>query len=126
MIQQGLNAIVSCQYQQLNANTDPALTRSQSNPINIVVGDQTVSHTVVGIATVCPNGPRVHTGKSQIPYILLFLMDLFRHLETLTSTNDTLLAISCGIIDDAGTTTYSTTDILLWALGLTLNLSCNY
>jgi hypothetical protein len=53
-------------------------------------------------------------------------MDLFRHLETLTSTNDTLLAISCGIIDDAGTTTYSTTDILLWALGLTLNLSCNY
>ncbi|KAJ7922506.1 hypothetical protein B0H13DRAFT_2409489 [Mycena leptocephala] len=112
LVIRGLNAIVSCQYQQLNANTDPALTRSQSNLINIVAGDQTVSHTVVGIATVCPNGPRVHTGKSQIPYILLFLMDLFRHLETLTSTNDTLLAISCGIIDDAGTTTYSTTDIL--------------
>jgi hypothetical protein len=72
MIQQGMTANVSCQYQQLDENTQPSLARFASS-LDVAQGGQTVAYTVVTVETLCADGETLQTGKIFFRSICLFL-----------------------------------------------------
>ncbi|KAJ7115369.1 hypothetical protein C8R44DRAFT_880669 [Mycena epipterygia] len=86
MMQQGLSATTSCQYQELDMNTNPPLQRF-ANSVEITVGDQPTIYTAVGVATTC-NGQTLRS-------------------DVLSSTNNTLLSVACGGTDDNGVMVYT-------------------
>ncbi|KAJ6472043.1 hypothetical protein C8R45DRAFT_416064 [Mycena sanguinolenta] len=87
MIQQGLTANVSCQYQQLGENTNPPIMRDVYT-LNIEEGSVNVLYSVISVSTVCPDGVVISSSP-------------------LSRTNETLVSLICGITDTTGRSTYT-------------------
>ncbi|KAF7371269.1 hypothetical protein MSAN_00762700 [Mycena sanguinolenta] len=87
MIQQGLTADVSCQYQQLNENTNPPVMRD-AYTVNIQEGNVDVPYSVTSVSTVCPNGQVITS-------------------SLLSGTNETLVSLICATTNVAGSPTYT-------------------
>ncbi|KAF8210788.1 hypothetical protein K438DRAFT_1752559 [Mycena galopus ATCC 62051] len=88
MIQQGLTANVSCQYQQLDETTNPPLRRVI---YPVLIEKDTFdgfSYTGIIVSTICSDGEIQST-------------------SVVSSTNETLVSLICGTTDDTGTTTYT-------------------
>jgi hypothetical protein len=74
VIQQGLTANCTCEYQQLDPNSDPPLVRF-TNQVEIAVGDELRSYTASGMSSTCSNGDTVRAGEigTYIQLSLLFV-----------------------------------------------------
>ncbi|KAJ7780944.1 hypothetical protein B0H16DRAFT_602757 [Mycena metata] len=85
MTQQAFTAITgtsTCQFQQLDAESDPPLVRTM-NYVEIMLGGQATPYTAVSVTTTCSNGETVQ-------------------YDVMSQTNDTLLSLSCPDYDDVG------------------------
>ncbi|KAJ6536934.1 hypothetical protein B0H19DRAFT_1270623 [Mycena capillaripes] len=69
MIQQGLTANASCEYQQLDANSDPPLVRF-TDQVEIAVGDELRQYTVAGMSTTCSDEQTVQSDQWVYPWEL--------------------------------------------------------
>ncbi|KAJ7343949.1 hypothetical protein DFH08DRAFT_810484 [Mycena albidolilacea] len=102
MAQQGFTtAISTCQFQQLDAESDPPLVRTV-NAFELTSGGQGTSYTAVSITTTCTNGETVQ-------------------YDVVSQTNDTLLSLSCPETTDVGLPVY-----LCTMFPATLNMNVTY
>jgi hypothetical protein len=67
MTQQGFMAVAvssssGCQFQQLDAESDPPLVRTM-NSVEIMSGGQVAPYTAVSFTTTCKNGETVQYGE---------------------------------------------------------------
>jgi hypothetical protein len=67
MSQQGFSAVASCQYQQLDAESDPPLERFV-NSVEVNSDGGVTTYTAVSVTTTCTNGQIVQYGVSTIIY----------------------------------------------------------
>lgn len=67
MAQQGFTAVAAnCQFQQLDAESDPPLVRTV-NAFELTSGGQGTAYTAVSVTTTCTNGETVQYGELSIP-----------------------------------------------------------
>ncbi|KAJ7759866.1 hypothetical protein B0H14DRAFT_2634288 [Mycena olivaceomarginata] len=102
MAQQGFTTVIStCQFQQLDAESDPPLVRTV-NAFELTSGGQRTAYTAVSVTTTCTNGETVQ-------------------YDVVSQTNDTLLSLSCPETNDAGLPIY-----LCTMYPATLNMNVTY